>query len=209
MHIHKIWRRLTTTRYVRTLEADLALERAVIARLDAVIAEQAIEIAKQDAEIARLRAENRALLNSILGIAGVPPVAASLDDLAETQNQIAAMPPGPPQIIRAHARIKPTRRRANAPPFLAPNPPPARIRIRAKRKASRRSATASPSLTFANPCLALGIALQWHRHSCLCVVVTRILPTLASAPHRTRCTQEQVCTVGRQACPTETRQPRT
>jgi hypothetical protein len=92
MQIHKIWRRLTTTRYARTLEADLALERAVIARLDAVVAQQGIELGKQDGEITRLRAENRALLNSILGIAGVPPVSASLDDLAVTQDQIAAQP---------------------------------------------------------------------------------------------------------------------
>ena len=33
-------------------------------------------------EVARLRAENRALLNSILGIAGVPPIAVSADDPA-------------------------------------------------------------------------------------------------------------------------------
>ena len=39
-------RRVTSTKYTRALEAD----------------------------VARLRAENRALLNSILGIAGVPPV---------------------------------------------------------------------------------------------------------------------------------------
>jgi hypothetical protein len=32
------------------------------------------ELAQQLAEIARLRAENRALLNSILGIAGIPPI---------------------------------------------------------------------------------------------------------------------------------------
>ena len=32
------------------------------------------EVTRQRAEIARLRAENRALLNSILGIAGVPPI---------------------------------------------------------------------------------------------------------------------------------------
>jgi hypothetical protein len=46
MEIHSIWRRITATRYTRALEA----------------------------EIVRLRAENRALLNSILGIAGVPPI---------------------------------------------------------------------------------------------------------------------------------------
>jgi hypothetical protein len=60
MQIHKFWRRLTTTRYARALEAKLAQERAVIIQ--------------QGIEIARLRAENRALLNSILGIAGVPPL---------------------------------------------------------------------------------------------------------------------------------------
>ena len=31
MQIHKFWRRITTTRRARTLEAELALERAVIA----------------------------------------------------------------------------------------------------------------------------------------------------------------------------------
>ncbi|MGH9736013.1 MAG: hypothetical protein ACRD8A_15655 [Candidatus Acidiferrales bacterium] len=35
-----------------------------------------------EAEIARLRAENRALLNSILGIAGVPPISVSRDEAA-------------------------------------------------------------------------------------------------------------------------------
>jgi hypothetical protein len=48
MNIREIWQRITTSSYTRLLEA----------------------------EVARLRAENRALLNSILGIAGVPPVAA-------------------------------------------------------------------------------------------------------------------------------------
>jgi hypothetical protein len=48
-----MWQRITTTRYTRALEAEVARERA---------------------ENERLRAENRALLNSILGIAGVPPL---------------------------------------------------------------------------------------------------------------------------------------
>jgi hypothetical protein len=93
MQIREIWRRLTTTHRARTLEAELALERAVVARLDAVIAQQGaeisqqgIEIDKQDAEIARLRAENRALLNSILGIAGIPPLPATEADLAAVQS---------------------------------------------------------------------------------------------------------------------------
>ncbi|MGD0544168.1 MAG: hypothetical protein ABSB65_07135 [Candidatus Acidiferrales bacterium] len=42
----ELWRQITVTRYTRALEA----------------------------EVVRLRAENRALLNSILGIAGVPPI---------------------------------------------------------------------------------------------------------------------------------------
>ena len=46
MTIRKIWNRLVKTRYTWALEA----------------------------EVARLRAENRALLNSILGIAGIPPI---------------------------------------------------------------------------------------------------------------------------------------
>jgi hypothetical protein len=57
MTIHEIWRRITSTRYAHALED---------------------EITRQHAEIDRLRAENRALLNSILGIAGVPPIPASI-----------------------------------------------------------------------------------------------------------------------------------
>jgi hypothetical protein len=53
-------RRLLTGRYVRTLEDEAARLRE--------------EVARERAEIARLRLENRALLNSLLGTAGVPPV---------------------------------------------------------------------------------------------------------------------------------------
>ena len=35
-----------------------------------------------EAEVARLRAENRALLNSILGIAGVPPIVVAENDVS-------------------------------------------------------------------------------------------------------------------------------
>ena len=51
----ELWRRVTETRYTRALEA----------------------------EVARLRAENRALLNSILGIAGVPPITVETAPLEE------------------------------------------------------------------------------------------------------------------------------
>jgi hypothetical protein len=54
--IREIWQRLTTSRYARALEAFAHTEHAL------------------KEEIARLRAENRALLNSILGIAGIPPI---------------------------------------------------------------------------------------------------------------------------------------
>jgi hypothetical protein len=104
MRIAHIWRRLTTTPYARILETELARERAAYA-------EQGIEVARQGAEIIRLRAENRALLNSILGIAGVPPVSASLDDLAATQSQTT-----PPSVARTanHSRSRP-----NATPHVA------------------------------------------------------------------------------------------
>jgi hypothetical protein len=46
MNLRELWRRITVTRYTQALET----------------------------EVGRLRAENRALLNSILGIAGVPPI---------------------------------------------------------------------------------------------------------------------------------------
>src|SRR6202451_259789 len=54
MELHPLWRRITATRYTRALEA----------------------------EVARLRAENRALLNSILGIAGVPPITVLPDSVS-------------------------------------------------------------------------------------------------------------------------------
>jgi hypothetical protein len=105
MNLAEIWRRLTTTPYARALEAELARERAANA-------EQGTEVARQGAEIIRLRAENRALLNSILGIAGVPPVSASLDDLAATQSQNAT----PPSVART-ANHSGTR--ANSTPHVA------------------------------------------------------------------------------------------
>jgi hypothetical protein len=71
--LHEIWRRITaiygerTTRHARALESE-------VARQGAENDQQCALIASQQNEIVRLRAENRALLNSILGIAGIPPV---------------------------------------------------------------------------------------------------------------------------------------
>jgi hypothetical protein len=54
MTLGEMWGRLVGTNYTRALERD----------------------------VARLRAENRALLNSILGIAGVPPIVVAADEVA-------------------------------------------------------------------------------------------------------------------------------
>lgn len=64
MSIRALWKRITTTRYSRALEVDLAHVRA---------------------ENALLRAENRGLLNSILGIAGVPPIPVERESLGEAR----------------------------------------------------------------------------------------------------------------------------
>ena len=64
MTIREMWRRITATRYTRALEA----------------------------EIGRLRAENRALLNSILGIAGIPPIPVDLPDAARALGAASSAP---------------------------------------------------------------------------------------------------------------------
>jgi hypothetical protein len=40
-----------------------------------------------EAEVVRLRAENRALLNSILGIAGIPPITVAMPNGSESEQQ--------------------------------------------------------------------------------------------------------------------------
>jgi len=83
-----LWRRITATRYTRVLEA----------------------------EVARLRAENRALLNSILGIAGVPPVT------------VAAPPEPSPTDASGHA-FKPAENAPPSGPALAAEVPAAAPRV--------------------------------------------------------------------------------
>jgi len=84
-----LWLRIlrsARSRYVRALEADLARERGDATQLRE--------------EIAALRAENRALVNSLLGTAGLPPI--------ETPTAAPQTPTGPatrrrswPQIAQA------------------------------------------------------------------------------------------------------------
>jgi hypothetical protein len=82
MNIRELWRGITATRYTRALEA----------------------------EVARLRAENRALLNSILGIAGVPPITVIPDSVSIGAQAIAAelrqaVPAGVTQPARASKKM--------------------------------------------------------------------------------------------------------
>jgi hypothetical protein len=79
MFLLEIWRRITTSRPTREREAaanrenaerESALREGIARRTHALEA----QIAQAHAENCRLRAENRALLNSVLGIAGIPPV---------------------------------------------------------------------------------------------------------------------------------------
>ena len=53
--------------YVRLLEEEVAHAREEIAHARE-------EVTRERAEVDRLRVENRALLNSVLGTAGVPPI---------------------------------------------------------------------------------------------------------------------------------------
>lgn len=48
--------------------------QSTIKWLEDQLARERNEVARERAEIVRLREENRALLNSLLGVAGVPPV---------------------------------------------------------------------------------------------------------------------------------------
>jgi hypothetical protein len=72
--LSQILRRITTTPHSRALESEVARQSAEVTQQRAENDQQRALIASQQNEIARLRAENRALLNSILGIAGIPPV---------------------------------------------------------------------------------------------------------------------------------------
>jgi hypothetical protein len=85
-----IWdgfKRALRTRYVRALEDDLTRERS--------------EAATLREEIITLRAENRALVNSLLGTAGVPPI--------DPQSAAQQHPTGPATRRRSWPQIAITR----------------------------------------------------------------------------------------------------
>lgn len=65
--LRSIWRRITASRRAREREA--AAQRECALRQDFARRTHALE-----SQILLLRAENRALLNSVLGIAGIPPI---------------------------------------------------------------------------------------------------------------------------------------
>ena len=66
--------RIFSGRYVRLLKDELARSREEIARERDEVDRARAETERERTEIERLRQENRAMLNSLLGTAGVPPV---------------------------------------------------------------------------------------------------------------------------------------
>ena len=97
MFLLEIWRRITTSRRTREREAaanrenaerESALREGIARRTHALEA----QIAQAHAENCRLRAENRALLNSVLGIAGIPPVIVAEPAAAARKPAVAGVP---------------------------------------------------------------------------------------------------------------------
>ncbi|MGH9715275.1 MAG: hypothetical protein ACRD4R_00875 [Candidatus Acidiferrales bacterium] len=87
------------TRYASGLEVALARAREKTAWLGDEVARQRAEADRLRAEYARVRVENRALLNSILGIAGIPPISVASQNAGATE--MAAMNS---QGVPAHTR---------------------------------------------------------------------------------------------------------
>ena len=83
-HIQHLWLRFTGPSYVHWLEA----------------------------EVARLRAENRALMNSILGVAGIPPVITRENELARQESSTTSATPTPTAGSASAHPVAPLRRRS-------------------------------------------------------------------------------------------------
>ena len=95
--LREIWDHISTARRAREREAAAQYERVHregALRDDFARRTHALEaqIAPLHAEIDRLRAENRALLNSVLGIAGIPPVIVADPPSAAGKPAAAGMP---------------------------------------------------------------------------------------------------------------------
>lgn len=104
MSIRQLWNRIVATRYTRLLET----------------------------EVGRLRAENRALLNSILGIAGIPPIVVASEgaESVPPQPQIAVGIDTSGALVEGGVSSRRKPRSGNAPAQgIAVNmPPPVRHR---------------------------------------------------------------------------------
>jgi len=104
MSIRQLWNRIVATRYTRLLEA----------------------------EVGRLRAENRALLNSILGIAGIPPIVVATEgaESVATRPQIADGIDRPSALVggSVSSRRKPRSGTASVRGIAMNMPPPVRHR---------------------------------------------------------------------------------
>ena len=102
MSIRQLWNRIVATRYTRLLEA----------------------------EVGRLRAENRALLNSILGIAGVPPIVVASEgaENVPTRAQIADGTDTPSAVFGGSVSSRRILRSGNAAGVAVNMPTPVRHR---------------------------------------------------------------------------------
>lgn len=109
--ISGLWQRIMATRCAHALE-----DRA---RTESTLQD---EIARLRADVDRLRGENRALLNSILGIAGVPPILVGPPDrqLVESASSIAT----PPEPLPARRHSESSPRSSGDGESLSPAPPP-------------------------------------------------------------------------------------
>ena len=140
------FRWLTATLHFRALESEIAHQRALIA--------------SQQNEIARLRAENRALLNSILGIAGIPPVmpemplpsSVSLPTKCHSESAAAddesRSTPSHPSITAAEKNSPGAQRPRND---IPPNPQPESSSLRFSGRASARSSRPPLSSPLGTP----------------------------------------------------------
>jgi hypothetical protein len=150
--IRRFWRRITSTAYTRALE---------------------LELARSHAEHSRLRQENRALLNSILGIAGVPPV---YSVSAEDPRSLLSPRAGPEALASTTSVDK------NRPPRTAVTGPvsPSAVDV----SAVTGSQTGTPARRGKNPVPAAPLRRRsWHQ-------INRTLELKAARKSSQECTED-------------------